>query len=113
MIYRNRKSDLERAFQLLETAAKEKEEELKGTQPRLSPQMVNLISDAFSKMRKSIYNAESLVREGQEISKSIFGKMKKELERDPWKFTGKVALGSFGAGLILGIYCKEKSKEAK
>jgi hypothetical protein len=113
MIYRNRKSDIESAFRLLEEAAKEKEEQIKEASFRLSPLMNNLISTAFDKVNQSISKVEDVIKDGQEVSKSVLFKLQNEVDRDPWKFLGKVAVCSFGIGFVIGIYSRPKPKVVK
>ena len=106
MIYHDRKSGLERAFRLLEEATKEKEEKLKEREPQFSPRMADLISNTFGNMTNSMARLEVIFKEGQEISKSAVRQFQTELDHHPWKTFGKVALGCFGAGWALGIYCR-------
>ena len=113
MIFRNRELGIEKAFELLEQAAKEKEQQLRSTRSQFSPLMDNLISDAFQKMNQSIDGVESIIKEGGQISHSVFLRLQKDLERDPWKFLGKVALTSWGMGLMLGAYFRKRSRSKK
>jgi ElaB/YqjD/DUF883 family membrane-anchored ribosome-binding protein len=103
--YTDRKID--KAFRLLEEAAKSKQEEMNNFRPQFSPMMVNLASNAINQMKNSVLRIESVFEDGQRISKMVLQKAQEEIEKNPWTFLGKVAVVGFGVGLILGFHYKD------
>src|SRR5947207_47569 len=102
MISRDRKSNIETAFQKLEQAAKDKEEELKHgmISPQFSPLMEKMASNAVQKMTSAFPFLNHVLKDGEEVSRRAISKLQEEANLRPWALVGKVALCSFGVGLI-------------
>jgi hypothetical protein len=110
-----RRADIHRAFKVLESAIEHKEAEI---QQRLgktdAPTIVNnLVSNSLQAVNSSVGRFEDMVGGGQAAIQLIAVRAQKELERNPWGFLGKVALGSFGLGLILGSRYRNSRSRAK
>lgn len=105
--------DILKAFKFLEDAAKAKENELKELhQANFSPLMVSLATSALAKINKPFADLRNVLQNAPNFSKSLFAQWRAELEENPLRFLGKVAMSSFGLGLILGRYFNE-SRERK
>jgi hypothetical protein len=115
MIYRDRKSSIEAAFQKLEDAAKNKEEELKKgmSSPQFSPLMEKIASNAVHRMTTTFPFLSHFIQDGENISRQVIQRVRQEADLRPWVFLGKVALCSFGVGLLLGTFYKRPSRQIR
>jgi len=87
------------ALDLLNEAAKEKKDELKG-----------LMSDKYSHIREvmtaGVENAHEAFIQGQEKVKEIAGDVDKRVHKDPWVYIA----GAAAASLLLGYFMGAKRK---
>src|SRR5438105_3328122 len=114
MIYK-RRADIHKAFKVLENAIETKEAELKRKfkEPQYPALVNNLVANSFEAVNTSIGKFEDIVSGGQAFVQLVAIKAQKELGRNPWSFVGKVALGSFGLGLILGSRYRNSRSRAR
>jgi len=105
--------DIIKAFKFLEDAALAKENEIKEIhQANFSPLMMSLATSALAKINKPFSEIRNVLQNAPAMSKSLFTRWNEEFEANPLQFLSKVAMSSFGLGLILGRYFKE-SRENK
>ena len=87
------------ALELLNEAAKEKKDELKG-----------LMSDKYSHIREAmtagVEHAHEAIIQGQEKVKEIAGDVDKRVHKDPWVYIA----GAAAASLLLGYFMGAKRK---
>lgn len=107
-------SAIDRAIQSLEKAHRLKKEEFHS---RKVQQGVFSGSSFFfqpvNSLSTSVSQVSGVLKGAEEIFKFFFGRMQQEIERDPWGLLGKVALGSFGVGLLAASYLAAKTKVKK
>ena len=110
-----KRAEIHRAFKTLENAIQSKEAEArqKASQSDYSALVSNLVSHSFQTAGSSIEKIDDLVSSGQAFVQLALIKANKALDRNPWVFVGKVALGSFGIGLILGSRYRNSRSRAR
>jgi hypothetical protein len=110
-----RRSEIHKAFKALEHAIEAKEAELKQNfkKPEYSNVMNNMVSNSMETVGASLGQYQDLLIGGQALFGVVKLKAQKELTRDPWGFVGKVALCSFGLGLIFGSRYRNSRSRVK
>lgn len=103
MLYReNKNSAINNALKCLEESQRAKQERTKD-----AGQSSFLLKDLFASQALNTFehsdeHLQTVVKESQKIFKSVAVKMQREIDKDPWMFIGKLAVSTFGLGMMLG-----------
>jgi len=87
------------ALELLNQAAKEKKEELKGL-------MSNKYAHIREAMSSGVEQAQEAIKQGKEKAIEIAGDVDKRVHKDPWVYIAGAAAGA----LLLGYFMGSKRK---
>ncbi|MBF0505147.1 MAG: DUF883 domain-containing protein [Candidatus Omnitrophica bacterium] len=96
---RTSNAKISEALELLNEAAKEKKDELKGL-------MVNKYSHIREAMTAGVEHAQEAIVQGKEKVIEIAGDVDKRVHKDPWVYIA----GAAAASLILGYFMGSKRK---
>jgi ElaB/YqjD/DUF883 family membrane-anchored ribosome-binding protein len=96
---RTSNAKISEALELLNEAAKEKRDELKGL-------MVNKYAHIREAMTSGVEHAQEAIAQGKEKVIEIAGDVDKRVHKDPWVYIG----GTAAAALLLGYFMGSKRK---
>jgi ElaB/YqjD/DUF883 family membrane-anchored ribosome-binding protein len=96
---RTSNAKISEALELLNEAAKEKREELKGL-------LVNKYSHIREAMTSGVEHAQEAIAQGKEKVIEIAGDVDKRVHKDPWAYIA----GAAAASLLLGYFMGSKRK---
>ena len=92
---RTSNAKISEALELLNEAAKEKKDELKG-----------LISNRYTHIREAMTStaehAQEVINQGKEKVQEIAGDVDKRVHKDPWVYIGGAAVASLLLGYLMG-----------
>jgi ElaB/YqjD/DUF883 family membrane-anchored ribosome-binding protein len=92
---RTSNAKINEALELLNEAAKEKKDELKGL-------MVNKYSHIREAMTTGVENAQEAIAQGKEKVMEIAGDVDKRVHKDPWVYIAGTAAASLLLGYLMG-----------
>jgi ElaB/YqjD/DUF883 family membrane-anchored ribosome-binding protein len=96
---RTSNAKISEALDLLNEAAREKRDELKGL-------MVNKYAHIREAMSSGVENAQEVIAQGKEKVIEIAGDVDKRVHKDPWVYIA----GAAAASLLLGYFMGSKRK---
>jgi ElaB/YqjD/DUF883 family membrane-anchored ribosome-binding protein len=92
---RTSNAKINEALELLNEAAKEKRDELKGL-------MSNKYAHIREAMSSGVENAQELLAQGKEKAIEIAGNVDKRVHKDPWVYIAGAAAASLLLGYLMG-----------
>ena len=96
---RTSNAKISEALELLNEAAKEKKDEIKGL-------MSNKFSHIREAMTESVERAQEVIAQGKDKAIEIAGDVDKRVHKDPWVYIA----GAAAASLLLGYFMGSKRK---
>ncbi|GEM_PF-5868248 len=115
MIYpEDKNSSIDLAIRSLERAHQLKKEEFKSRkvyQNFFSGS--SFLSQPENSLSMPVSQIQNVIKESEEVLRFFSEKMQQEIKQNPWTFLGKVALGSFGFGLIAARRLTSRTKVEK